>query len=705
MRFWLGILALFLVVVPAAAQHAPATGWTADNGNGTFTNPLFQDEFSDPDIIRVGEDYYMTGTTMHMMPGLPLLHSRDLVNWRLVSYAFDRLDLGPAWRMEQGQEIYGQGIWAPSLRYHDGTFHIFANVNGHGLQHFATRDPAGPWTHRSIPGDAHDISVLFDDDGRVWAVTGYDEVRLIEMERDLSGFIPGTERVIIPAGNAMGEGHHFYKIDGRYWIISANYAPTGRMQAARADRLDGPWETAVISAGETMGTQRGWWLADNGLGKPLPGPGAAFEFTRPASANAHGATPLHQGGLVQLPNGDWWGFSMMDTGAMGRTTFLSPVHWQDGWPMFGLPGNPGRSPRTWVKPATGHEQPPTPAWDRYDTFDGPALQPVWQWNHHPDDSRWSLTERPGFLRLRPRLAPDFLRARGSVTQRAVAPLSEATALLDASGLAPGDIAGLGLLNLPHATLGVMRDGDAYALRLYDQASDTESHLPLPGHLVHLRLTFDAQEEAARFSYSRNGTDFTPVGGAIRTPYQLKTFQGVRFALFAYSAVGESEGWADFDHFTVTEPLADRSRNLPLGRVITIHNLADESLAWANPHGMLHHVSAASDSAAGAGVRFRVHDRGLGRVALEAVESGRFLAVTGAGLAADVRLIAPEGLRDENAVLFQWQDMLGGEFMLLSLATHRYIGIAPGTGDPYSADLAGAAPDRRNGAVLRWQSAE
>ncbi|WP_448657718.1 family 43 glycosylhydrolase [Sphingomonas sp. CJ99] len=696
-------LAAALLSGVAVAQHTPVpiTGWTADNGNGTFTNPLFNDEFSDPDIIRVGDVYYMTGTTMHVMPGLPLLHSRDLVNWRLASYAFDRLDLGSGWRLAEGQEIYGQGIWAPSLRYHDGTFHIFANVNRKGLQHFSAKNPAGPWTHNSIPGDAHDISVLFDDDGRVWAVTGYDAVRLLELKPDLSGFVPGSERTIIPAGNAMGEGHHFYKIDGKYWIISANYSPTGRMQAARADRIDGPYETTVISAAETMGRPRGWWLADNGLGKPLPGPGARFDFTRPDSANAHGATPLHQGGLVQLPNGDWWGFSMMDVGAMGRTTFLSPVHWQGGWPMFGLPGNPGRSPVTWIKPATGTDTLPRPAWQRSDDFSGPALQPVWQWNHHPDDRRWSLRTRPGHLRLTPLPAAHFMLARNSLTQRAVAPASTATALLDASGLAPGDIAGLGLLNLPHATLGVTRDGGRYTLRLYDQGTNGTVEAPLSGPRVHLRMAFDADQETARFSYSTDGTAFTPIGDAIRTPYQLKTFQGVRFALFAYNTLGRTGGRADFDAFTVAEPLADRSANLPLGRTITIRNLADNSVAWANPHGMLHHVAGESDAAKGDQVRFRVLDRGQGRVALQSVSTGRFLTVTGAGLAADVRLTEAES----STGLFQWQDMLRGQFMLLSLATNRYVGLSPGTGNPYAADLPGASPDRRNGAVMHWQAAD
>ena len=133
----------------ALAAPAQAQTWKADNGNGTFTNPLFYDEFSDPDLIRVGDDFYLTGTTMHTMPGLPVLHSRDLVNWTFLGYALDRLDLGPAFRLEDGKSEYGRGIWAPCFRYHKGTFYIFSNVNGQTTQLFRATNPAGPWTRHA----------------------------------------------------------------------------------------------------------------------------------------------------------------------------------------------------------------------------------------------------------------------------------------------------------------------------------------------------------------------------------------------------------------------------------------------------------------------------------------------------------------------------------------------------------------------------
>lgn len=696
-------LSLAAVVLRSAA---PAT-WTADNGNGTFTNPLFYDEFSDPDLIRVGEDFYLAGTTMHSMPGLVVLHSKDLVNWKFLSYAFHRLELGPDFNLADGKEAYGQGIWAPCIRHHNGKFYLFSNVNGHSLQVFTADNPAGPWAHRSIRTGIHDLSVLFDDDGRIYAVYGYDEVKVIEFKPDLSGFIEGSERIVIPRGNAMGEGHHFYKIKGKYYIISANYAPTGRMQAARADHIHGPYETTVIAAKETFGTQRGWLLNPIGLGIKVPEPGATFRLSEPGG-NQHGAVPLHQGGIVDLPNGDWWGFSMMDFRSVGRTTALSPVTWQDGWPYFGLPGNLGRTPRTWFKPAIAPHglAAPKPGeggpYQRSDEFSGPKLLPVWQWNHNPVDAKWSLKEKPGALRLHTLPASQFLWAKNTLTQRAIGPVSVVTTELDAASLKTGDYAGLALVNMPFATIGVARTEAGFVLRYYDQFKNETLEQPLGSARVWLRATGDYDQDFARFGFSTDGRTFADLGSEIRLPYQLKTFQGTRLGLFAFNTAGQQGGHADFADFRVEEPLADRSRNIPLGQVVTLTNLANGSVVWANPHGMLHSAPPGSKQATGPQARFRVHDRGQGRVALEVMDGSGFLTVVGAGLSADVRPMKQESA----ASLFVWQDMLRDrQCMLLSLQTNRFVGLAPDTGEPYGADWPGTTPNRQDGTVLTWQPAE
>jgi len=688
------LIMTFIVAVTTMSGQS----WTADNGNGTYTNPLFYDEFSDPDIIRAGSDFYLVGTSMHSVPGLAVLHSKDLVNWSFLGYALNRLDNLDEFNLMNGKDSYGQGIWAPCIRYHNGKFYIFSHINHHGVHVFIASNPSGPWIHKDMGGNIHDLSILFDG-SKIYAVYGYDEVRMIEVKPDFTGYVEGTDRVIIPRGNAMGEGHHVYKIDGKYYIISADYSPMGRMQCARADKLEGPYETAVISARETMGTQQATWVNNVGQNATkYDEEGMPFIISKPLKDVMNCAT-LHQGGIVDLPNGDWWGWSMQDFRSEGRTTCLSPVTWIDGWPYFGLAGNLGRSPRTWIKPDVGEFEKPHATYRRSDDFSGKPLQPIWQWNHNPDDSRWSLTN--GRLRLNTMPAANFLRARNTLTQRGIGPASSATVTLDASHLKNGDIAGLGLLNVPCVWMGVLREGKHFVLRYYNQLDNEKIDIALDGGKVYLRATGYFDTDSAQMSYSIDGKVFTDMGEKAVIPYQLKTFQGTRYALFAFNTEDVCGGFAEFDDFIVSEPYADRSANLPIGKVITLLNMGNNQRMWANPHGMLHGKSLDEKEYDATGCRFRVIDRGRGRVALEAMNGTGFVTVVGAGLSADVRLMKKE----TEGSLFQWQDMLMGECMLLSLKTNRYVGIDPATGEPYGADWTGASPGRTNGTVFKWHEAE
>jgi beta-xylosidase len=658
----------------AAAQSTPRT-WTSDNGNGTFSNPLFYDEFSDPDLIRVGDDFYLTGTTMHAMPGLPVLHSRDLVNWELMSYALDRLDLGPEFRLENGKEIYGKGIWAPSFRYHDGTFHIFSNVNGQTTQHFTATDPRGPWTRTPMKVSLHDLSVLFDDDGAVWAVWGYQDMHLARLDRTLTDIVPGTERVLFAKNAGMGEGAHFYKIDGKYYITSAWYAGRMRLAAARADRLEGPWEVnREISADETFGLRQGNRVRGNGTGPQL--------VVTPGNPTARGTMSMHQGGIVQTPAGEWWGFSMMDANSIGRLTALSPVTWTNGWPYFGLPGNLERTPRVWVKPKTASPSAPHAPYTRNDDFSGPRLANVWQWNHVPNDSVWSLSERPGWLRLHSLPAADFWTARNTLTQRAVGPRSSATTLLDVSGMRSGDVAGLALLNRPYAWVGVRRTANGVLLQQYDQTVDSTAAAPLRATRVWLRVDADFLTEQAHFSVSTNGVRWTPLGRPFTMAFQLKTFQGVRFALFHYNASGARGGVADFDLMRVDEPNPrGLTQPIPFGRTIAL-----QAAGRATPF------------VVDGQRRFTVVDRGLGRVALRA--GNRFLSV--ATLTDSTSTLALRAGPPSDGETFQWMETLYGDLMLMSLGTHRYLRLEPD--GRVSSDSRGAEPDPNDGTALRWRRA-
>ncbi|HKP14507.1 MAG TPA: glycoside hydrolase 43 family protein [Gemmatimonadaceae bacterium] len=652
--------ALLSAARPMIAQSTPRT-WTADNGNGTFSNPLFYDEF------------YRAGTTMHAMPGLPVLRSRDLVNWELASYALDRLDLGPEYRLEEGKEIYGKGIWAPSLRHHRGTFHIFSNVNGQTTQHFTATDPRGPWTRTPMKRSLHDLSVLFDDDGKVWVVWGYQDMHLAQLDGTLSDIVPGTERVLFAKNAGMGEGAHFYKIDGRYFITSAWYAGRMRLAAARAERLDGPWEVnREISADETFGLRQGYRVRGNGTGPQI--------VVTPGNPTARGTMSMHQGGVVQTPSGEWWGFSMMDANSVGRLTALSPVTWKDGWPYFGLPGNLGRTPRVWVKPKTAARSAPHSPYMRSDAFSGPRLANVWQWNHVPADSAWSLTERRGWLRLHSLPAADFWTARNTLTQRAVGPRSSATTVLDAAGMRPGDVAGLALLNRPYAWIGVRRTAEGLALQQYDQTVDSTAASPLRGTRVWLRVDCDFLTEEARFSYSTDGVRWTPFSRQFTMAFQLKTFQGVRFALFHYNTGGSPGGVADFDLMRVDEPSPrGLTRPIPFGRAIALQ-------------------AARRDTpfAIDGQKQFTVVDRGLGRIGLRA--GNRYLSVT--PTSDSTSTLALRAGAPTDAETFQWMETLYGDLMLMSLATHRYLRVEPD--GRVSSDSRGAEPDPNDGTALRWR---
>jgi beta-xylosidase len=658
---------LVLIVAGVVASAGPGSTWTADHGNGAFSNPLFYDEFSDPDLIRVGEHFYLTGTTMHAMPGLPILRSKDLVNWELLGYALDKLDLGPEFRLEGG-DIYGQGIWAPSFRHHRGTFYIFSNVNRRTTQMFRATDPAGPWTRTEMKRSFHDLSVLFDDDGKVYVVWGYQEIRLAQLDADLTDVVPGSERVIIEKAAGMGEGSHFYKIDGKYFITSAWYVGRMKMPCARADRPEGPWEVnPAISIDEDFGLAEGYRLRNR-----------AFPFeVVPPNTNDGGRMSLHQGGIVQTATGEWWGFSMMDYNSVGRLLGLSPVTWKDGWPYFGLPGNLGRTPRTWVKPGTGSRSPPSAPYRRDDDFSGPKLANVWQWNHVPVDASWSLVERPGFLRLHSLPAADFFQARNTLTQRSIGPRSVPTAVLDSSGMKPGDVAGLALLNLPYAWIGVRRGNDGVVLEQYDQLTGETRHAPFRGGRLWLRADCDFLTEKARLSYSTDGKTFTPLGGEIALIFQLKTFQGVRYSLFHYNDRGAPGGWADFDDFTVAEPYPrGLMRPIPLGQAVSLTVFGGgRTLAVGDQR------------------RFQVIDRGKGRVALRSPAG--YLSVTSSGAAGTVALRPGAPAEGET---FQWTENVYGDVMLLSLATHRYLRVEPG-GAAVSADHPGPKPDRRDGSCF------
>lgn len=685
------LFAFHFSFIPCSAQS-----WTADNGNGTYTNPLFYDEFSDPDIIRVGDDYYLAGTTMHTVPGLVILHSKDLVNWENISYCLDRFDFDDdAFSLKNHKEIYGQGVWAPAIRYANGQFYVFTNINGKGLQCYTSKDIRGPWKHHNMQGRIYDLSVLFDDDGKIYAIHGYGEVKCTELKPDMSGPIEETERTIIPEGNAVGEGHHMYKINGMYYLISTDYLPNGRTLCSRSKNIWGPYETITITADETFGYHAApLTQVPQGVKYRIGEDGTKFGIPA-VDKDATACTNIHQGGIVEDQSGQWWALLMMDFHSIGRTVTLAPITWKDGWPMLGLEGNLGRAPRTWFKPNINTDNKPHAPYERNDDFNAKSLGRVWQWNHNPDDTKWSLNN--GRLRLQSMPAEQLMWARNTLTQRVIGPTSIATVELYTKGMKDGDVAGLGNINVPCSWIGIVRNDNTLTIRCFEQATndtvDVVAKLKSTNKLW-LRMIGDFDHDRAHYEYSLDGASYQQLGREMPLSYQLISFQGSRHALFAFNYKGKKGGFAEFDNFTIEEPQADRSGNIPYGKTFRIINLATNKPAIALKHGMLYDTDS-NDK--GKLTRFRIIDKGQGKVILQC-EDGRYVFVSGFGIAGDVRLTTDES----KAEVFLWQDYLNHEFMLMSMRTHRYLGKSPTTGSPYSMDYTGADPARRNGAVFRWE---
>lgn len=518
--------ALAALTLAALAIVAPDTIY-AQTPN-TAHNPIIWADVPDMAMVRVGDTYYMSSTTMHLSPGLPIMESKDLVNWKIVSYAYDTLGNNEALTLQNGKNAYGAGSWASSLRYHDGTFYAttFSSTTGKTYI-FTTKDPEkGPWTETSFRPSLHDHSLFFDDDGRVYMINGGGNLRLTELNADLSGIKPGgTDQVIVPnasrvAGPNVGlqaEGSQLLKHDGKYYLFNITW-PRGGMRTVivhRADKITGPYEGRVA-------------LQDKGVA---------------------------QGSLIDTSQGEWFAYLFRDYGAVGRVPYLVPAKWEDGWPVLGVDG---KVPDTLNLPASKGLIPGIVASDDFTRRPGdPALPLVWQWNHNPDNANWSLTERPGYLRLKTaRVDAGFLQARNSLTQRSFGPECAGSVSLDVGHMKDGDVAGLGALQKNYGFVGVKMAAGARSIVMTDAGNGTPKEVatvPLNQTVVYLKIAMDFRDRAdkATFSYSLDGKAWQAIGDTLKMSYTLPHFMGYRFALFNY-ATEPAGGYADFDYFKIDD---------------------------------------------------------------------------------------------------------------------------------------------------------
>ena len=505
-------------------------------------NPMLWADVPDPDVIRVGDTFYLVSTTMHLMPGAPIMKSKDLKNWETVGYIFDKLTDSPKYDMKEGT-VYGRGQWATSLKYHNGKFYALLAPNEAGAMgdtYIFTADKAeGPWKILSRMRHFHDCSLFFDDDNRVYVIYGTGE--MMELKSDLSDVIEGTHQQIFQREadeTGILEGSRVIKHNGKYYLlmISHVYEPGKHRREVcyRADDIHGPWEKQVILESEFGG----------------------FSYEA-------------QGTIVDTEDGDWYGIIFQDRGGVGRVLTLMPCRWINGWPMLG--DENGKVPET-VRALKAGESKTSIV--NSDDFDDTKLGLHWQWNHNPIDNAWSLTERPGFLRLKTsRVVPNIYLAPNSLTQRMMGPTSSASVCIDLSHLKDGDCAGFAAFNSDSGLLTVKKKGKRLVLEMSEQKVElTEREkavtaveekviesVDLKQNKIWLRIDADFRpstdnrfggKDLATFYYSLDGEQWTKIGSDYKMAFDWRRFfMGSKFTLFCY-ATKKAGGYADFDDFTV-----------------------------------------------------------------------------------------------------------------------------------------------------------
>lgn len=500
------------------SKPAELRGAWGDQGDGTFVNPVLPGDYSDLDAIRVGDDYYAISSTFQYSPGVIILHSKDLVNWRILGHAVDDITrIGPEMNWDR-MDRYGRGVWAGSIRYHDGKFWIYFGTPDEGFFVTTATNPAGPWEpleHFWKVKGWDDCCPFWDDDGQGYFICSnfadQYKIHLFKMSADGKKPLPETDRVIYQSKGS--EANKLYKIGGIYYHYFSEVHSEGRViMMNRSKSLDGPWEKRQL----------------NHVNKKLD-------------------NEPNQGGLIELPSGEWWFFTHHGTGSWeGRVASLLPINWIDGWPVIGAPGPDGIGSMVWSakKPISGSPI-VTPQTD--DEFDGPKISPQWEWNYQPRADKWSLTERPGFLRLhafKPLKPNDLLKAGNTLTQRAMRTESnEVTVKLDIRGMADGQQAGLCHYAKIYSTIGVSQAGGVRTLTFNDRGKITTGPA-LTGNELWLRSVWGLDGDST-YSYSTDGKAFTPFG----THFQLTwgSYRGDRIGIFTFNDDSDA-GEVDVDSF-------------------------------------------------------------------------------------------------------------------------------------------------------------
>jgi beta-xylosidase len=508
----LGLLAGLLVARPVQSA--------------TVSNPVMWADIPDPSIVRVGSDFYMSHTTMHFAPGVPIMKSADLVNWKTVGYCYSTLADNDNMNLANGKNAYGKGSWAASIRYKAGTYHVLVPSYTTGKTHlYSTTDPEkGPWKEVQF-SFYHDPSLHLDEDGRNFVVYGTGDIKLVQLNAGLTATQSGGVSKTLIGATAIknllgvqspilvGEGSHIEKIGSYYYIFVICWPNAsgydGRTELVfRSKTIDGTYEGKVV----------------------------------------HSSKGVAQGSVLQDEAGKWWGYLFQDNGSVGRSTWIMPVSWANDWPSF----NGGVSPTSFAidtKASAGT------GFVTNDDFNGTSMKLEWQWNHNPDNTKWSLSARPGFYRITTgRVDAQVVNARNTLTQRSFGTKCSGRVSLDVGGLKDGDVAGLVALQGKYGYIGVKRSGTTNTIVMVNAVTTSPVEVAtasLTGDKVFLRIDMDFtnRTDKATFFYSTDSTNWKSLGNTLQMSYELTHFTGYRFGLFAYSTK-TAGGTADFDWFKI-----------------------------------------------------------------------------------------------------------------------------------------------------------
>ena len=485
-------------------------------------NPIFWSDVPDVDVIRVGDAFYMVSTTMHVMPGCPIMKSKDLVNWEIQSYIYDIIDDNDAYNLKDGKNVYGRGQWATSLRYNDGVFYATFVCNDMNSTYVYYTDDieSGNWKRHVYEGIYHDMGLLFDD-GRAFMFYQCGEIKIVELKPDLSGILEGgiNQLVFSTPKENIGlrcEGCHAYKINGYYYLIFIEWPTDGnerrREVCYRSKELLGPYERKII--------------LDDDLGYHNKG--------------------VAQGAFFDTADGDWFAMLFQDHDAVGRIPCIMPMTWEDGWPVIGIDG---KVPHQFETPFEETEKYHMVISDDFNHNEN-KLSNQWQWNHNPDNDNWSFTSRSGYLRLTTaQMATGILDARNTLTQRTEGPKCICQTAIEIDNMKVGDFAGLVALQSNFGTVGVkIADDNKKYIVMSDKNGEVES-VPFEGNKVYVKIYFDYEDsrDISDFYYSIDGKNWIKIGKELKMLYTLDHFMGYRIGLYNY-ATKELGGYADFKYF-------------------------------------------------------------------------------------------------------------------------------------------------------------